>query len=71
MKTLKELKNFIILWLTQSFSALGSSMTSFALVIWLFRQRKRLGGGDVVFLYGCIGRYCLPDLPQDKGAEKA
>ena len=36
MKTLKELKNFIILWLTQSFSALGSSMTSFALVIWLY-----------------------------------
>lgn len=36
MKTLKELKKFIILWLTQSFSALGSSMTSFALVIWLY-----------------------------------
>lgn len=34
--TFKELKDFIILWLTQSFSALGSSMTSFALVIWLY-----------------------------------
>ena len=38
MKTLKELKYFIILWLTQSFSALGSSMTNFALVIWLYRD---------------------------------
>lgn len=38
MNTLKELKAFIILWLTQSFSALGSSMTGFALVIWLYRD---------------------------------
>lgn len=36
--TLKELKSFIILWLTQSFSQLGSSMTNFALVIWLYQD---------------------------------
>lgn len=36
--TLKELKSFIILWLTQSFSALGSAMTNFALVIWLYGE---------------------------------
>ena len=35
-KTLKELKSFIILWLTQSLSTLGSAMTNFALVIWLY-----------------------------------
>ena len=35
--TLKELKQFIILWSTQSLSQLGSAMTNFALVIWLFR----------------------------------
>ncbi len=38
MNTLKELKNFIILWLTQAFSALGSAMTNFALVIWLYND---------------------------------
>lgn len=38
MNTLKELKTFIILWLTQSFSALGSAMTNFALVIWLYGE---------------------------------
>ena len=38
MKTLKELKSFIILWLTQSFSALGSGMTNFALVIWIYNR---------------------------------
>lgn len=37
MKTkLYELKPFLILWITQSFSALGSAMTNFALVIWLY-----------------------------------
>lgn len=38
MNTFKELKTFIILWLTQSFSALGSAMTNFALVIWLYND---------------------------------
>lgn len=35
---LKDLKYFIILWLSQSFSSLGSSMTHFALVIWSYQQ---------------------------------
>jgi len=34
----KELKNFYILWLTQALSALGSAMTSFALIIWSYEQ---------------------------------
>lgn len=39
MKTkLYELKPFLILWVTQSFSALGSAMTNFALVIWLYER---------------------------------
>ncbi len=35
---LKELKQFFILWLTQSFSALGSTMTGFALIIVLYKN---------------------------------
>lgn len=38
MNTLKELKTFIILWLTQALSSLGSSMTGFALMIWLYND---------------------------------
>ncbi len=38
IKTIKELKSFIILWLTQSLSGLGSAMTNFALVIWLYGE---------------------------------
>ena len=33
----KELKSFFILWLTQSLSALGSTMTGFALIIVLYK----------------------------------
>ncbi len=35
-KIIKELKPFLILWSTQSFSQLGSSMTGFALTLWLY-----------------------------------
>lgn len=37
-ETCKELKNFLILWSTQSLSQLGSSMTSFALTLWLYEK---------------------------------
>lgn len=33
-----ELKNFLLLWVTQALSALGSSMTNFALVVWSYQQ---------------------------------
>lgn len=35
---IKELHDFFILWLTQSFSSLGSAMTNFALIIWSYQQ---------------------------------
>ena len=37
--TLKEMKLFFLLWITQSFSGLGSAMTSYALVIWSYTQK--------------------------------
>lgn len=36
--TIYELKNFLILWGTQSVSQLGSSMTAYALTLWLYEQ---------------------------------
>lgn len=39
IKKIKELRNFILLWFTQSFSGLGSAMTSFALVLWSYEQK--------------------------------
>lgn len=42
MKSIKtsiyDLKQFIILWLSQSLSALGSGMTNFALMIWSYEK---------------------------------
>ena len=38
--TIIDLKMFILLWITQAFSSLGSSMTSFALVIWSYEEKK-------------------------------
>lgn len=33
---IKELRFFLVLWLTQSFSQLGSAMTNFALIVWSY-----------------------------------
>ena len=37
-KELSELKDFLILWSTQSISQLGSSITAFALTLWLYEK---------------------------------
>ena len=31
-------KKYIVLWLSQSISQLGSSMTAFALVLWVYEE---------------------------------
>ena len=37
-KTSKELKDFYLLWSTQSLSQLGSAMTGFALTLWMYEK---------------------------------
>ncbi len=37
-KNIKELRSFLILWSTQSLSQLGSSLTGFALALWLYEE---------------------------------
>lgn len=37
----RELRGFLILWATQAFSALGSSMANFALIVWPYPRRAR------------------------------
>lgn len=36
---IKEMKTFLLLWLTQAFSGLGSAMTGYALVVWSYTQK--------------------------------
>lgn len=38
MMTLCEMRTFLILWVTQAFSGLGSAVTSYALVVWSYTQ---------------------------------
>ena len=38
MKKYKSLKPYLLLWGTQSLSSLGSAMTGYALILWLYRQ---------------------------------
>ena len=42
MKTIKELKNFLLLWIGQFFSTLGSQMTSFAITLWIFEKTSNV-----------------------------
>ena len=35
---MKNYKNFILFWLSQSVSQLGSAMTGFALILWTYEQ---------------------------------
>ncbi|MDE6125282.1 MAG: MFS transporter, partial [Eubacterium sp.] len=37
--TFKELKYFLILWLTQALSQLGSSLTNYALIVWSYTAK--------------------------------
>lgn len=39
IKTIREMKTFLLLWSTQALSGLGSAMTSYALVIWSYTQK--------------------------------
>lgn len=39
LKTIYDMRTFLLLWLTQSFSGLGSAMTGYALVIWSYSQK--------------------------------
>lgn len=38
-KTLRDMRSFLILTITQGFSTLGSSMTSYALIVWSYQQK--------------------------------
>jgi hypothetical protein len=38
INTIREMRTFLILWSGQAFSALGSAMTAYALVIWSYQQ---------------------------------
>jgi len=39
LNSLREMRTFLLLWVTQTFSGLGSAMTGYALVLWSYEQQ--------------------------------
>ena len=37
---IKELRSFLLLWSSQTVSSLGTAMTEFALIVWIYRQAE-------------------------------
>ena len=52
IQTFKELKTFLILWFSQTVSELGTAMTDYALVIWVYEQKGT--ASSVTILTLCI-----------------
>jgi DHA3 family macrolide efflux protein-like MFS transporter len=53
INTIREMRTFLILWSGQAFSALGSAMTAYALVIWSYQQE----GSALVTAFLMISSY--------------
>ncbi len=52
IQTIKDLKTFLILWFSQTVSELGTAMTDYALIIWVYEQKGT--ASSVTFLTLCI-----------------
>lgn len=51
-KTIRELRSFLLLWGSQAVSSLGTAMTEYALVVWVYGQNE--SASDVTLLTLCI-----------------
>ena len=51
-KTIKDLRSFLLLWGSQTVSALGTAMTEYALVIWVYEKEGT--ASSVTLLTICI-----------------
>lgn len=53
-------KRYIVFWLSQALSQLGSSMTSFALILWVYTQKGTAMTVSLLCFAGYYHRYgCL------------
>ena len=51
----KQLHSFLLLWGSQTVSQLGTAMTDYAVIIWVYSQRERLQAEGVGFkVNGCV-----------------
>ena len=50
----KGMKAFFVLWLGQSLSSLGSSMTAFALILWVYQRQGTVTSISLLSLFTCL-----------------
>ena len=60
------LRNFLILWSGQAVSSLGSSMTSFALIIWAYQQQGTVMSVSLLAFCSLPGRCDHGPVGQEK-----
>ncbi len=48
--SMKELKSFLLLWSSQAVSSLGTAMTEYALIVWVYRQTETASGTALLTL---------------------
>ncbi len=53
-KTENNYRKYIVLWLSQSVSVLGSSMTGFALVLWAYGQSQSAMSVSLMSFYNYV-----------------
>ncbi|MGN0141544.1 MAG: hypothetical protein ACI4AD_04900, partial [Roseburia sp.] len=68
-------KRYIVFWLSQALSQFGSSMTSFALILWAYMQEgtadmEYLSGKFHYWFYECFSRTCICGCNREGGAER-
>jgi MFS transporter, DHA3 family, macrolide efflux protein len=58
----KNMKTFLIIWLGQTISIIGSGLTSFALGVWIFQETGRATPFALTVLFGTLPRVLLSPI---------
>lgn len=61
-QTPKNIKTFLIIWIGQTISIIGSGLTTFALGVWIFQQTGRATPFALTVLFGTLPRVLLSPM---------
>ena len=56
------LRDFLILWGSQSVSTLGTAMTNFALIVWVYGQKGTASSITLLSVVRSYPQYCFASL---------
>jgi len=61
-ETPQDMRRFLLLWIGQTISLLGSGLTSFALGVWIYQQTGEATPFALTVLFGTLPRILLAPL---------